>query len=412
MSLALSTDTVDEIKTVFLSISQNNRCGYFISLYDTLKWLDVDMNPDKVKFLIYNIKTRYLRKKEYYFEEAADANDFSKDYHIIKDSKRRNVPYFSDEGFKKFCMVYISPKSNAVRMYYINLERDFLQALCSTQDQNAKIMLKLTNDFEDLSKKYKKTDQALLLTQKEASKERLMRIKHEESLFYQNDVIKKYNYLDEYDKQEEYIGNDDYKIYKIIEKSFLKPVYIYIISCEYMSMKYNNKNTKNNILCTKTSRVSHNFDSDTHSGINVEIASDSDSNSDIKCDYKISNKKADSFDIGVSKPKRGPHNKTLFYDNSLSYDYIDDVNIYREGDKNETYYFMLMYNKKYDDRKIAILFDVMYVINKNHYNDIINNLRHDKKSITPIKKIFAVSYSDINNHKNRILINYKISHIA
>ena len=90
---SLTKKTVDEIKTVFLMITQNKRQGYFISLYDTLKWLEVKLKEYKgIKYLkpLYLAiqKKQVLQIKFKGFKDAA-YKTFEFHPHILKQYNRR-----------------------------------------------------------------------------------------------------------------------------------------------------------------------------------------------------------------------------------------------------------------------------------------------------------------------------------
>jgi phage anti-repressor protein len=391
----LSDEVMGEIKTVFLSITQNNRNGCFISIYDTIKWLGLDSNKlINVTLLIKNIKKRYLKNEDYYFIEVDDESHDG-DFCIIREGHKK-VPYFSDEGFKKFCMIYPNPKSNLVRMYYIKLEKEFITALNATEADNKKSLDDLSLKTAEMKKKYDTMKSSLLLSQNDAENERSIRIKYEETMFYQNSLLQKQHEFSDFVKQEEYTGDDDYKIYKIIKKKFFKPSCVYIVSCDYINDKYKSgscKRQKNKlsraISCHNINDIKKESCKNIGKSNNVDLILDSSSDSD---------------DDNKKRHKR----VSAIQSHKLDYDYLNvNINDFSDDiEKNETYYFMISaFNTNNKPRKLSKSLTSIYFMDKDHYSEFTECIKREKEYATPIKNIFAMSFSDIINFKNRILIN-------
>lgn len=116
---------MDEIKYEFLNMASQNHTGYNISLDIACKWLNVECDGMFRK----NIKRRILNNSQYNFNEAENENDENSEYIIKKDS-RKEIPYFSNDGFKMFCLIMNkSSKAQLVRKYFIKIEKEYVSML-------------------------------------------------------------------------------------------------------------------------------------------------------------------------------------------------------------------------------------------------------------------------------------------
>jgi phage anti-repressor protein len=148
-SALLYEDSIKEIKDKFLSISNLSRNGYqrfVITLEETLKWIGIE--EEKISTMKKNIMSRYINE-EYGFEK-------NENYIIIKSidpkykdrnkSRTPNQIHLNDEGFKMLCMIFRSRRAIQIRKYYIQLEKEYIEALERDGEENQCIL-------EDLNEK-------------------------------------------------------------------------------------------------------------------------------------------------------------------------------------------------------------------------------------------------------------------
>lgn len=153
-SAQLNDETRSEIKALFLSITYSERQGFFISLPKALSWMgafDEKTTETQKIDMIDNVYNHfYIKNHAYQFKEGED-------YVIRKDPKnlRRKICFLSDFAFKYLSAITPYPKSMAVRMYYIQLEKDYVTALLATETENKKVYdshQRFVTDFQQYKK--------------------------------------------------------------------------------------------------------------------------------------------------------------------------------------------------------------------------------------------------------------------
>lgn len=139
---------LEEIKKYFLSLNRAGRKGFLISLEKALEWIEYRQDINFIKFKE-NFKRRYLQNDYFHFNEAENEEDYNSDYIIRKEGKYSNI-YFSDEGFKMFCMIMNTKKASLVRKYFIMMENKYVETLYKSQQEieiERNEYEKLTNDL-------------------------------------------------------------------------------------------------------------------------------------------------------------------------------------------------------------------------------------------------------------------------
>lgn len=235
------TQLINEIKTEFLALVKNKKTGYIISLEQLYNWLGNQEIYEKYKFdkdfRKYYLRD-YLRNTKYILQESKDENDLTKDF-IMKrgETGQTMYPWFSTEGFKKYCMVLDLPKANFIRLYYLQLEEDYMRVLEQTVEQN-KIELdalhenikKLEFDLEKKAKELEKKDEEHKEELKHYVSNNSELTKKLNSYFKLNETLK---YREEFAET----GSDEYKMLEYFKIKYMKKAEIYLVNPEYMTKK-------------------------------------------------------------------------------------------------------------------------------------------------------------------------------
>jgi phage anti-repressor protein len=362
-------ETIAEIKNEFLLLVREPQPGYFISLEKTYTWLEnpkmynnyvVDENARR------NFRKRYLRGEKFMLDESTDEKDIDKDFIMRKNDKNINMPWFSIEGFKTFCMVVNEPKSNYVRKYFIQIEKDYMRVLEQSSKATYLELYDLNIDLSkaktsiikmsDTSDKY--LEQKLILERKLKTVESLEIILDDQSDFATN-------------------GNNEYKEYLYLRETFMKKIPIYIVKPDSMIV---NKSTK------------------------VVTPEQDDNESDI--DFvsmlvKKPLKKTKSKKSSIKSPKLEVKTLAPYYEKEYNeYNFKNDILVddMSGGDSPVLYYYIGGFMEKIEKNpdtyfKICDIF----VLNKEHLSDIKIELNEVDSTTSSKKWIYKTTYTHINN---------------
>ena len=140
----ISEDLVSRIRTQFLYLIGKDNGIYWMTFADALDWLEEKKEGDSLYEARNNFKKRFLKPPSI-FIESRDAKDLGRHYTIAKftksemDSRRKihtgkesglkSEISFSTEGFKLFCISQSSTKSQAVWLYFLEIEKDYHRVL-------------------------------------------------------------------------------------------------------------------------------------------------------------------------------------------------------------------------------------------------------------------------------------------
>jgi len=364
--------TQDEIKNAFLAITLSKRQGFHITLNKTLNWLGVfDGKTDiQIKKIIDNIINRdYIRKKNddgsFNFEENIDYI-----YIRSKDSKYKNrnpitipkILYFSDNGFKTFCLSYKCNKSNIVRRYYIQLEEDYISALESSQEKNKKILDTIEQNVKTLKKEsifY--AHESELWKKKAISENKIRKIAEND-----RDEAEIYNIYAEM-KAEQCKKNmieleqsimeepelDYYLELEVLKKKYMKPIEVYLVDPQ--------KFIKTPIPSIKQRQTSI----DSNELFN-ENSSDEEENIEKYVSHKL---------------KKIP--------NMYNIKDYEDI----KPDFDEQMYYTLSYGQKV--KKHGYIIDILYVTGSNQFKVLKDFL--EKNSASPVKNVYQTSINEMKN---------------
>jgi hypothetical protein len=144
------SDALDEIRGLFISMRINDNNGFCIPLEKIYQWLELSFNAKEQE----NLLKRYLRNDNYGFLEAEDKNDIDAHFFIQK-QERKHFIWFSNDGFKMLCILLNkSKRSKFILKYFIQLEKDYIRALKSSPQENAKEINRLNKIIRDNQKIY------------------------------------------------------------------------------------------------------------------------------------------------------------------------------------------------------------------------------------------------------------------
>jgi hypothetical protein len=140
----ISEDLVSRIRAQFLYLIGKDNGIYWMTFADALDWLDEKKEGDSLYEARSNFKKRFLKPPSI-FIESRDAKDLGRHYTIAKFTRaemeaRRKIHSgkesglkaeisFSTEGFKLFCISQSSTKSQAVWLYFLEIEKDYHRVL-------------------------------------------------------------------------------------------------------------------------------------------------------------------------------------------------------------------------------------------------------------------------------------------
>lgn len=171
-------EKIDQIKTDFIFLIQNQKDfeGYPIAFENTCNWLDC---PEIYKNYITDTKfrekfnARYLRNDQFQLEESKDTNDTGKDFIMLKNVKSKmNLPWFSVDGFKIFCMIMKTEKSFLVRKYFIQIEKDYWRVLNQDYETTKEELKNLNIQLEEKARQLEEMERRFRETQDELDSNR------------------------------------------------------------------------------------------------------------------------------------------------------------------------------------------------------------------------------------------------
>jgi hypothetical protein len=163
----ISEDLVSRIRAQFLYLIGKDDGIYWMTFADALDWLEEKKEGDSLYEARNNFKKRFLKPPSI-FIESHDAKDLGRHYTIMKFTKaemdaRRKIHTgkesglkseisFSTEGFKLFCISQSSTKSQAVWLYFLEVEKDYHRVLHAEQADIVKERNALRARNEELEK--------------------------------------------------------------------------------------------------------------------------------------------------------------------------------------------------------------------------------------------------------------------
>lgn len=348
---------IADIKLEFLSLLRDNKSGYFITLEKLYTWLE---NPQTHTNYICdenyrrNFRKRYLRNDKLLLDESNDEQDLDKDF-IMRKTNGINMPWFSNEGFKTFCMVVNEPKSNYVRKYFIQIEKDYMRVLEQSAEATVAELQALNTDLCKAKQSIIK-----ISTAAEQTLEQHLALQYKLQMTATLEVI--------LDEQEDFcsVGNNEYKEYLYLRELHMKRIPIYIVKKETME------------VVSKT----------------ISKIADTDSESDF---VQMVTK------IKPTKVKKTRSKKVLQIDTDVhykknydEYNFANDINI----DKNSgemspvLYYYIGGYNEKVE-KNTDTHFKIcnLHILDKEHLEEIKNQLSIFNKCSK--RWIYKTTYSEI-----------------
>jgi hypothetical protein len=201
---------LERIRSEFFQLLDYNNDKYWISMEQAFEWLQLEYTEAKKSYYINN----YLRCSNYSFVEA---NEGELGHFVVKKMGRRDVVYFTAEGFKMFCLISKSPLSKYIIKHYIECEKDYIRALQQSKSEN---------DSER---------DAILLSAEKYKSKLIEAEKERDSLMLANSKIKiKAQRLLEMEQEidrETYAmcGSPEYKAFLLLKKKFFIKVPLYML---------------------------------------------------------------------------------------------------------------------------------------------------------------------------------------
>ena len=354
-------EIIQEIRIEFLSLIRESTTGYFISLEKTYSWLE---NPDV--YTSYstdenfrrNFRKRYLRNDKFMLDESVDESDREKDY-IMRKEKNINIPWFSIEGFKTFCMVVNETKSNYIRKYFIQIEKDYMRVL----EQSAeKTKMELTILNQDLIKA-----KSSIIKLSDTSDKHL---EQKLSLEYK---LKKVESLEiVLDDQDDFntVGNNQYKEYLYLREIHMKKIPLYIVKPDIMDIAVKSPAIK--IIAV---------DSDSEDILSMM-------NQNIVVQKKTKNKKSLKIDTDI-------HYKKKYNEYNFNNDILMDP--HSGEDSPVLFYYLGAYAERVE-KNITTHFKIadIFVKDKEHLDEIKNELGNAPNKYGK-RWIYKTTYTNINN---------------
>lgn len=224
---------INGIKLDFLSLLRDNKSGYFITLEKLYTWLEMpQVYANYISDGNYrrNFRKRYLRCDKLLLDESVCETDLEQDF-IMRKENGINMPWFSNEGFKTFCMVVNEPKSNYVRKYFIQIEKDYMRVLKQTAEITAKELQILNTDLANAKSSIIKISDS-----SEQTLQQNLELQHKLKKTQTLEVI--------LDEQDDFCsnGNAEYKEYLYLRELYMKHIPLYIVKKEFVEMtKFTNK---------------------------------------------------------------------------------------------------------------------------------------------------------------------------
>jgi hypothetical protein len=161
-------DLVDEIKSQFLYMVDNDDGRYCFTLEQAYKWIGNEDVCTKYLKAKEKFKERYLyitgsknKEVDSMFDQADHEDDRPKDYFIKKEGRSEEI-YFSVTGFQTFCMSQNKGvRAKAVKKYFIVLQSEYLRAVRATGTEKDDIILKLEARLTIMQEAQKKSGKTM-----------------------------------------------------------------------------------------------------------------------------------------------------------------------------------------------------------------------------------------------------------
>lgn len=219
MSSSKSFDEIlKEIKIEFLYLADNNDGTYIISLEKALKW--IDMEYEWIRYSTEsdyrkNYNSRKLRGETLLLKE-------NEDYEWRKyegDPSIKRLPWFSVDGFKCFCMLQKTDKSYAVRKHFIEMEREYLKALKSREEENKQELLNLYSEFND----YKNSNNLLTCQNNQIA---------QQNLKYKQEILELRKITDFVKSRDAFAceGTPQYKMFSLVREKYMHKIELFTVN--------------------------------------------------------------------------------------------------------------------------------------------------------------------------------------
>lgn len=399
----LDNKIMDDIKLEFLTLVKTNRKGYFISLKKTFHWLDLNEKYEQYlsdTMARKNFKRRFLKNKKFLLDEAKNERDLECDFIMRKNENNISFPWFSDDGFKIFCMIVNEPKSYYVRKYFIQIEKDYWRVLNQNYEETQKELILLEEQMK------KKNNEFLLLD------EAYNKLKDEnlEQFYHIANISSKMPYYEElndiFQDRDNFAvtGNPDYKILQLMYEMYANKTIIYVVNPKHILSKFIKKDKANNSITKKKksmrkkkNKISHNI---------VEFFSE-DEDEDIN-DVETINYNIDNTDL--FKQNNNTDNLNILYQRyDMEFDRNEPWNQLTMGDleynPDQENYMILQAFKSNVTKPLDKYHPVahIYILDKTHYNEFMRALMK-RANNTPLKKVFNVSWNTIKEIQHSTLV--------
>jgi hypothetical protein len=130
----------EEIRVDFIrGLVQSNASGYHISLETIYGWFgESDRYAKYINNLEYrkDFKNRILRNPAYILNENKTEITESQDFIMRKGTNKVEIPWFSTDGFKHFCMLKNTKKSRYIYDYYRWIEKEYYRKATEYYEEN------------------------------------------------------------------------------------------------------------------------------------------------------------------------------------------------------------------------------------------------------------------------------------
>jgi phage anti-repressor protein len=378
------------IKIEFQKLLENADDGYIISLESLCEWLECyELYEKYISDAKYreNLNAKTLRVKLY---ETNDENDITYDF-IMRKSGNINIPWFSVDGFKQFCMFSKNAKSILVRRYYIKMEKDYRRALRQSKVENKKELEKLEKDIK-ISKNSTDNKQVKLEVWQKENDKLLLEVNH------LNIINKKAKRIAPiiYDKDNfNAIGKADMKELMMLRKKHMKEVSVYIVNSEVFNKKV-----------TKSDKKPKSTKSDkSNKKMLGGVFSDSDSSDENKESSSSRKNIPSNIKIIELSACRIADEYTKNFD---EYTFDDIKEVY---DPLKLYYCIGGINSVEKNMDNYYKICTIYVLDKEHLKDIKDELNDDEikngeyKFKTSKKDIYVMSYDQLEEIRSKHLDN-------
>jgi hypothetical protein len=322
-------------------------------LIKTYEWLEIEYTDKKKEHLI----KRILRNSEYAFLEA-DTEECLNSHYIIRKEGRKDMPWFSDDGFKMLCCLLPSPKSKYILQYFIHIEKEYWRVLNQSFEETQLELEKITTKLE-------KTKSILLNTENE--NEKYVGICTDQKIKLNN-----YAFLNEIMDNREFFtmsGNIDYQNYRYFQETYMVKLPIYVVDTKHIANWFNN-NEKNNLKKRRKPKV-----------VELEFTDDD------ECD--VEQEELQDYDVVREKYE------LLEYSQPFNYYTLHDL---QNNDEVLYMYLELLANAKQNkERTTKYLHKAgyIYILDNDHLRDVKKMLNADEMNYSPVKNIYKTTYSTI-----------------